>query len=431
MTSNERLHALDAVRAFALLLGVVFHAGFSFIPGMIPGVWAAVDASPSATLAAVLFTSHMFRMSLFFFIAGFFARVMYRRKGARGFWSDRLRRILLPLIAGWIVLFPAIAAVWIWGITRTFDGKIPSPPPNPPPPPPGAFPLTHLWFLYYLLLLYVAVLACRAAIVALDRRGAFRRVADAVVGGAVRSGFAAALLAFPVAAALVNRQGWIAWFGIPTPDQSIIPQWTSLTSYGMAVAFGWLVNRQADLLLVWSRQWPFHLAAALAATIVCLSIAGTTPPLVPASPGVETLAFASSYALGIWCWNFGVIGAAVRLLSRPNERIRYVADASYWIYLVHLPIVAAFQVVVAKLPWHWAIKFSFVLAASLILLLGSYKYLVRSTVIGAMLNGRRYPRAGGTTAGAPPDERRELAEPTPVPCTSSQSPRSASKISSP
>ena len=36
-TSTERVHALDAVRAFALLLGVVFHAGFSFIPGLIPG----------------------------------------------------------------------------------------------------------------------------------------------------------------------------------------------------------------------------------------------------------------------------------------------------------------------------------------------------------------------------------------------------------
>ena len=42
-TTTERLHALDAVRAFALLLGVVFHAGFSFIPGLIPGLWAMTE----------------------------------------------------------------------------------------------------------------------------------------------------------------------------------------------------------------------------------------------------------------------------------------------------------------------------------------------------------------------------------------------------
>ena len=114
------LHALDAVRAFALLLGVVFHAGFSFIPGMIPGIWAINDSSPSATISVLLFISHIFRMSLFFFIAGFFARMMFERKGARGFWSNRAQRILVPLIAGWVVIFPALAAVWIWGLTKAF-----------------------------------------------------------------------------------------------------------------------------------------------------------------------------------------------------------------------------------------------------------------------------------------------------------------------
>ena len=110
MSSTERLHALDAVRGFALLLGVVFHAGFSFLPGLPPGIWAIVDNSPSTAVGTLLFTSHIFRMSLFFFVAGFFARMMVRRKGGRGFWVDRLKRILLPLICGWIVLAPALGA---------------------------------------------------------------------------------------------------------------------------------------------------------------------------------------------------------------------------------------------------------------------------------------------------------------------------------
>ncbi len=97
MTSHERLHALDAVRAGALLLGVVFHAGFSFIPGMPPGIWAMVDSSPSTPLAVVLFASHMFRMTLFFVIAGVFARMAFHRRGARRFWADRASRILVPL----------------------------------------------------------------------------------------------------------------------------------------------------------------------------------------------------------------------------------------------------------------------------------------------------------------------------------------------
>jgi peptidoglycan/LPS O-acetylase OafA/YrhL len=73
---SQRLHALDAVRGFALLLGVAFHAAMSFLPGIPPGIWSTVDNSPSPFLADAGFVAHCFRMSLFFFIAGFFARLL-------------------------------------------------------------------------------------------------------------------------------------------------------------------------------------------------------------------------------------------------------------------------------------------------------------------------------------------------------------------
>ena len=154
MHAPDRLHALDAVRGFALLLGVVFHAGFSFLPGMIPGIWAIVDTSPSTAISVLLFTSHIFRMSLFFFIAGFFARMMVQRKGPRGFWADRGKRILVPMLVGWMILFPSIAAVWVWGLQETFGGNAAGTTGQPAAAAARRFPLTHLWFLYYLLWLY-------------------------------------------------------------------------------------------------------------------------------------------------------------------------------------------------------------------------------------------------------------------------------------
>jgi ABC-type multidrug transport system ATPase subunit len=79
-------------------------------------------------------------------------------------------------------------------------------------------------------------------------------------------------------------------------------------------------------------------------------------------------------------------------MSHPSAAVRYFSDASYWIYLVHLPIVAALQVVVGRLPWHWSVKFPIVFVVSMVALLISYRYLVRSTFIGQVLNGRKYPR---------------------------------------
>ena len=47
VTGSDRLHGLDAVRGYALLLGIVFHAAASFMPG--PPMWIAEDNDPTPT----------------------------------------------------------------------------------------------------------------------------------------------------------------------------------------------------------------------------------------------------------------------------------------------------------------------------------------------------------------------------------------------
>src|SRR6185503_3371381 len=187
MNTNDpqRLHALDAVRGFALLLGVAFHAAMSFLPGIPPGIWSTVDNSPSPFLADAGFVAHCFRMSLFFFIAGFFARLLYNKLGARGFWSNRSLRIAVPLVAGWVVLAPLIFWIWSIGMQKFFHGAPPAMPEMPKVA--GAFPLTHLWFLYQLLILYVAVISIRALVVRLDPAQKLRGLVDQAVTAAIRT----------------------------------------------------------------------------------------------------------------------------------------------------------------------------------------------------------------------------------------------------
>lgn len=393
--SGERWHALDAVRAGALLLGVVLHASMSFVPGQ--QIWAVHDQE-SPSLGVVFFVSHVFRMPLFFLMAGFFGRMALERRGLRGFVRDRLKRIALPLAAFWPLSFATLTALFIWGFVRQHGLEAAK---AAPPPPAGSlvdtFPLTHLWFLYVLLGLYAAGLLVRAVVVTLDRRGWLRTGLDRLLRTLVTTLLAPLVLAAPTALALYLRPDWLAFFGVPTPDRGLVPNVPALAAYGTAFGFGWLLHRQPDLLRVWQRHWRAYLVAAVGLTAAYLWTTGLRVVLDPAAqPATQDptsrLALALGYPLATWTWSLGLIGLAMRHLSARRPAIRYLADASYWIYLIHLPIVVALQVVLLPLSLPALVKFALVILLGFPIMPLSYHLAVRSTFIGGVLNGRRYPR---------------------------------------
>ncbi len=396
---SERLHALDAVRGGALLAGVVFHATVSFLPAP-PGVplWIVMDRERSLTLAVLFHLLHTFRMTTFFLIAGFFAHLMVQRRGTAGFVRDRLRRIGIPLVVGWPILFAAIVAVTIWGaIAGAHGGPLPPPPKYPGFP---TFPLTHLWFLYLLLWFYAAILLLKLAAGALDRGGALGRATDKAVGALTASPLGLVALAAPAALALYSLPVWMAWFGVPTPDSSLVPNLGAVVAYFTAFGFGWLLHRRVDRLEALRRNWPINLALGVAFSVAGLAITGPAPLLTP-STGLAKAGFAATYALASWSWTFAIIGLALRFLNDHSPTRRYLADASYWIYLVHLPLIMALQVGVSQLAWPWPVKFVVILGVAFPLMLATYQLFVRRSFIGAILNGRRAPAPNRVAAAAP------------------------------
>jgi ABC-type multidrug transport system ATPase subunit len=143
------------------------------------------------------------------------------------------------------------------------------------------------------------------------------------------------------------------------------------------------------------KRWLVHLALACAATAVLMSVMHRH---ALAEPGFTENAYAYLFGVAVWSWVFGLTGAALRFLSDYSPARRYIADASYWVYLLHLPVVAAVQVWVGRWPLHWSVKFPFILVVSFAVLFASYHWLVRPTFIGALLNGRKYPRKAAPSA---------------------------------
>jgi peptidoglycan/LPS O-acetylase OafA/YrhL len=390
-TTADRLHGLDGLRGIALLLGIVVHASMSWLPGA-QYFWVAHDGSSSAALGLAFYVPHMFRMLLFFLLAGFFGRMALQRLGTRGFVRDRGRRIALPLLAGWPLVMAAIVAVLAWG-TLLAQGALPQEPPPGPKFTADDFPLTHLWFLYVLLWCYAAMLGLRALAKALDRAGALDAGLDRIARW-LAAPAGPLLLATPLAIALALQPDWYAWFGIPTPDRALYPNLAASIGFGSAFAFGWLLHRQRALLRGWEGRWTLHLSLAVLATAACLGMAGLAPRLQPAPATGETLAYAACYAFAAWNWTFALTGLALRYLAGFSPARRYLADASYWMYLAHLPLVMALQVAASRFDAPAWIEFPLLLAATLVLLLASYHGLVRYGRIGAVLNGTRRPRIG-------------------------------------
>jgi glucan biosynthesis protein C len=389
--SAERLHALDAVRGFALLLGIAFHAAASFMPG--PQMWIVEDVHRSPALAVTFFSLHVFRMTTFFMIAGFFAHLTFHKRGTRAFIKDRLKRIGLPLVVGWPFLFAGIVAVSLWAAALANGGVLPKAAPPTPPAPPLAFPLTHLWFLYVLLLLYAATLLGRWFLTKFDAQGRVAGLADKGTAAVMSSLLGPIALAAPLAVAFALNKPWLMWFGIPTPDASLIPNLPAFVGFGFAFLFGWVLHRQAGLIRRLKGRWGLNLGVASLLIGGCLTWLGVQPVLAPAPQAWQTLAYGAAYALATWCGTLGFIGLALRFLSRESPAIRYLADASYWLYLIHLPIVMALQVAVSRLDWPAELKLAAILAVALPLMLASYEVMVRHSFIGAVLNGRRQPRA--------------------------------------
>lgn len=395
LQTNTRLDYLDAVRAFALILGIIFHASLSFMPTFIG--WAVMDISTSNVVGIFALISHSFRMELFFLIAGFFAHMQFHKQGRKAFFELRLVRIGIPLFIGWLILRPFLISGWVMG-AESMQGDV-----NILAGLINGFAIfesvdnltkdflvgTHLWFLYYLLLISLSVVVIRYFI-GLNSFVKHKALmfSDKVIAKFCNSKFAILIIAIPTTCCLWFMDHW----GMDTPDKSLLPHIPILLVYGGFFMIGWLMHRQSALIDQFARvTWVkgflciFAIIASLSLFSFEMSLAHPQYMLIKAS-------YLFSYAVMMWTLVSLSIGACKLLFKHSNKVLRYISDASYWLYLIHLPIVIWLQIAFAELPMHWAIKLTSICFITFIVSLILYDVFVRATFVGATLNGKKQPR---------------------------------------
>lgn len=379
--ATTRLHGLDTLRAAALGLGVVLHALMPFIPDE---PWLVSDSSSSEATAIATYWGRLFRMVLFMLLAGYFGRMMLQRRGASSYLRDRSWRIGLPVAAFWPVAVAPLAVLGLLNAVLRGDEAVRLPEPNAPAWVPELLLILtpgHMWFLVVLLQCVVIVVAARA--LALRGLGQERssRIAQRL-GHVLTSPAGVGLASLPYLICLLLQGTAVGLIHEPT---TILPSASALSVYLGAFLVGWFLHALPGALHRITAQWPAQLAAAVA-----LSVAGH---LLFDVSEVPLVVHTAVIGLAGWTWTFGLLGLCLRFLHRENSMLRYLADASYWIYLLHLPLVLGLGIAMADLEWPILVKVGATCAITVGVLLLSYDLFVRSTWLGKWLNGRRRPRA--------------------------------------
>jgi peptidoglycan/LPS O-acetylase OafA/YrhL len=382
---SQRRHHLDAIRVSAILLLIPYHAARYVQKG---------DGDPRIVDAVVWFV-HAWHMPLFFAISGFLAASALRRSTAALQVRARFRRLGVPLVVGMLTVVPlanffVIEAATLW----PRKGALP---PKRELDFANVFSLTprHLWFIAYLLIISLLAIGIWLAIQRAPRMGA---ALNRGFGQLMRSWWAVPVLGSFSAAILITKPGWVAG---GSASNSLIPVPTLFAYYSLFFLFGWLLSGQSELIEQLKRGAWLRLGVgaliALPAFYLFYDSGAFTGNV--GTPGVLTeigaLRIYGLFTVGIVCWLtlFGVWGVLARYVRKESRALRYLADASFWIYLVHIPFLVALQSSLSTTDLAMPVRWGLAVSGTLALALGSYA-LVRES--RRQLKIRRVRRVPGS-----------------------------------
>ena len=346
-------HDLKALRGVALLLVVVLHASsflipfFGFWPVTHPYAW---ERGLSANIYVYILSAvNGFAMPLFFVLSGFFAAIQWRRGGLRAMGMDRVEHIGLPLLVGMFTIVPLTHWVFTGSDFRSFTW-------------PDQF--YHLWFLWYQLL----IVAWFAIVARLGLR--FRHPLW--------------WLLLLLSAGPQYCMGQTLGADVPT---KIMPAPAILAYYFTCFLLGVFLQRRGVEVRRW---WTAGLPLALLVMPLALAFlyAGSFDLIDPDEPRVPVAA-AALQVVYTWLACFGMMGLFRWIAGGERPWTRCVADAAYWIYFGHLPLVIWGQTLAVERSVNPHLAFVLICLLVPGILLVVFEWGVRRSWIGTWLSGRR------------------------------------------
>lgn len=369
----QREHFWDALRAFLMLLGIPYHVALSYQVGQ---DFIVHSGEGIAGLAQIALVVHLWRMPAFFVIAGYFAMRLLARREPGAWLKERLMRLGVPFLTSLVLLVPLmnlaceLSNLALPEAARSWQANSLSS---------GGYWVRHLWFI--VVLLYFSIVSAWAA----SRSEAVRTgfVQAESDGWAARHFHLFLLIVGAIIAgweALAVEGFYKAGFATMMPQQVL--RLDEAIIYAPWFLLGCLLSRACQTLeRMACVSWPVT-AVAVAATALWLRLHADVSPMAERLIGTFA-ALATTQVL---------IAGARAFLDRPMPLVRKLTDASFVIYLFHLPLIVLMVWLAQPLSVPTWVKASAIMVLAFGLSYAIWEAIHRFRSTALLFEGLRLPR---------------------------------------
>ena len=457
LLENKRYNGLDALRAMAMFSGILLHGSITYFSQLfsMESIWPT-DSDQSLNLALLFDFIHTWRMPTFFLLAGFFAHMVIERRHFFYFFRDRLKRILLPLLIFGPIMALLLPTIWLYGWKGYFSFRLVQEViQNTNDLGSSGELIGHLWFLYYLSIMYFSLgiicfftkskyslslllftwIGFLLLLVYVYGFGPFNGVSALSAIGLIIFGFLIASfitvtitltslikflflsrlgiiftktiysripILFVIAACLIlgfraGNESKPIW-PINAPD-FLYSSLFFLYGYGLWANRS-LIDRlkgSSYLVLLCLSAFIFYVSHLVCVTIMDSLNLRNDLASIQLFEFLNLICYGSSAVL----ITLALIGVFEASMNSSKKWVQWLSDSSYWIYIIHLPLVSLTTFYLGHMDrnqwlkkltgieWNAESKFLISCIFTMVVCLVTYRCLVRYTPIGLLLNGRR------------------------------------------
>ena len=340
---QNRIIAFDLLRAVMLFFLFVLHSGVSFTVTELEN-WFYYDSESNILFDGVLGFIHAIRIPIFFILSGYLIEELYQKRDANKVLKKRVRRIFLPLLFVVLTIGPFVNGLFAQmnGLTEgfTLSAMFPT----------GAyihflFNTTYVWFLYFLFLYNVIhyILYKSSYLSYIGKPHLLLRIVILFVG--------VIFLLF-----YAEKEGL---FG----DYSLIPSLYSIGGYFFFYLLGISIrNSNND----WKHIKENGMTYAIVGSLCIAYYYFLKYQELSFSQSQWNFSTSIVYTLSSVFLCLACISFAFRYYTRQNKWVKYISDSSYFLYLIHFPILLSLTWLLSSYSLNPFIKFLLILCPTIL-----------------------------------------------------------------